>query len=187
MQQLTFPFFNEKNIEEPWIQTYSGKKFILSNPDPDSIVIEDIAHALSNICRFTGHSNRFYSVAQHCVLVSHFCNNQNRLYGLLHDASECYLSDIASPIKRSIDFSKYREIENKLQKSIYKKFGLDEKEPEDIKQADLTLLSTEARDFMNPRKDWIGLVNPLPCNITPMSPFEAKRSFLSRFKELTLI
>ena len=173
------------HMNDAWIQTYSGKRFNPTNPVPDAIVIQDIAHALSNICRFTGHCSSFYSVAQHCVLVSYICNHENAIYGLLHDASEAYCQDIASPIKKTPEFSGYREVESRLQKAVYKRFGLSNKEPDDVKMADLLLLSTEARDLMSPaRPDWNLPVKPLPFKIVPLQPIEAEKLFLERFKDL---
>jgi 5'-deoxynucleotidase YfbR-like HD superfamily hydrolase len=82
-----------------WIQTYQGGCFEPFNPHPDQIHIRDIAHALALTCRFTGHCLDFYSVAQHSVMVSQIVSHKHALAGLLHDASEAYLTDVASPIK----------------------------------------------------------------------------------------
>jgi 5'-deoxynucleotidase YfbR-like HD superfamily hydrolase len=174
------------NSEDAWIQTYSGRRFTPTNPNPDAIVIQDIAHALSNICRFTGHCSKFYSVAQHSVLVSYLCNQENALYGLLHDASEAYCQDIASPIKKCEEFAPYRKVELKIQNAVCKRFGLPEKEPPDVKKADLLLLATESRDLMGKlRSDWIQPCEPLPFKIVPLPPQEAKNLFMKRFFELT--
>ena len=78
------------NKIEPWIQTYSGKKFWLDPPMWDQIDIIDIAHALSMTCRYGGHSKFFYSVAQHCCLMSRLVPKRLALAALLHDAVEAY-------------------------------------------------------------------------------------------------
>lgn len=169
----------------PWIQTFTGKRFNPLNPVIEAIAIEDIAHALSNICRFTGHCSDFYSVAQHSVLVSYLCNHEHALYGLLHDASEAYCQDIASPIKKTEEFSAYREVEAKLQRAVYKRFDCLKEEPADVKLADMMIFATEARDLMSPlRCDFIVGTKPLPFNIIPLPPKQAKALFLERFKEL---
>ena len=171
--------------DEPWIQTNSGRRFNPINPNPKAIVIQDIAHSLSNICRFTGHCSEFYSVAQHCVLVSYICDKANALHGLLHDASEYAISDVSSPLKRTPEFLAYRKIEDKLQAAICQRFYLDEKEPADVKEADMVLLATEARDLLpSQRPDWQLNVKPLPFKIVPLPPKEAKKLFLERFTEL---
>lgn len=171
--------------KETWIQTYTGKRFNPLNPKYEDIDIEDIAHALSMQCRFTGHCQEFYSVAQHSVLVSYICNMEDALYGLLHDASEAYITDISSPLKRSGKFDFYIDIEKVLQEAVYKKFGLSHIEPESVKKADKILLATEARDLMGPlHKDWRSQAEPLLFKIDPMSPKEAKQAFLKRFNSL---
>src|SRR6266496_1501995 len=86
------------------IMTYSGELITPLNPDPDDIQIEDIAHALSNQCRFSGHCKQFYSVAEHSCRVSDLCSYEHQLGGLLHDGTEAYLSDIARPIKQQPGF-----------------------------------------------------------------------------------
>ena len=168
-------------LNEPWIQTYTGRRFCPINPVMESIVIEDIAHALSQICRYTGHSSKFYSVAEHSVLVSYFGDPK---YGLLHDASEAYICDIASPIKKLPEFEMYRKIEDNLQMTIYRKFGLHDTMPESTKKADLQMLSTEAHYLMNVRKDWIFAYKPLPFMLKCLPPKEAKSLFIKRYQEL---
>ena len=53
-----------------WIETYTGRKFWPLAPSPDDIDIFDIAQALSMTCRYKGHTNEFYSVAEHSVLLA---------------------------------------------------------------------------------------------------------------------
>jgi 5'-nucleotidase len=176
---------SKEEQEHGWILTYSGRKFYPLSPHIDSIVIQDIAHALSNICRFTGHCFEAYSVAQHCVLVSYLCDIKDNFYGLLHDASEAYLTDISAPVKHLPEFKFYRDAETKLQTMIYKRFGLEPMEPSSVKIADKLLLATEARDLMPVmHSDWKMPVEPLPFKIEPLSSHDAEKLFLKRFKEL---
>lgn len=188
---------NEKNVPkytkstesydaaEPWIQTYSGVRFTPLKPDPDAIVIQDIARALSMQCRFNGQVKHFYSVAQHSVLVSHICNLEDRLWGLLHDASEAYISDFSSPLKHSGLFDNYKEVEKKLQDAICVRFGLDLDEPTSVKKADKIILATEGRDVLAMlRPDWFKREKPLPFKIEAWSPEKAEEMFLNRFYEL---
>lgn len=172
--------------EAPWIQTYSGRRFNPTNPNPKAIVIQDIAHALSMQCRFSGHCREFYSVAQHSVFVSYICNHEDSFWGLMHDASEAYLVDVPRPLKRSGKFQAYLDFEDKMQKAICERFGLSEEEPESVKRADKILLATEARDLMSPlHHDWRQPVQPLPFTIVSWSPEKAKEEFLQRFNRLT--
>lgn len=171
--------------DEAWIQTFSGKRFTPTNPNYESIVIQDIAHALSMQCRFSGHVKKFYSVAQHSVLVSYLCDSKDALWGLLHDATEAYLVDIPRPLKRSGKFDAYLEFEKNMQTAICTRFGLIDLEPLSVKMADKIMLATEARDLMCPlRSDWICLIEPLPMKIEPMMPEDAESLFLERFYTL---
>jgi uncharacterized protein len=169
-----------------WIQTYTGKKFYPQRPTPESIDIIDIAHALSNQCRFTGHTREFYSVAQHCVLVSYLCKKGNALYGLLHDLSEAYIVDLPSPIKRLPELAGYRLLEKKIQRAIYDKFGLLQEEPIDVKEADLFALGIESNSLMSPFHSEWKLPVDVPCflHTQPLAPKDAKAEFLNRFDQL---
>lgn len=169
-----------------WIQTASGKKFFPLSPREEDLDINDIAHALSNICRFTGHCKEFYSVAQHSVLVSLVCEPKDALWGLLHDASEAYLMDIATPVKRSAQMEQYRIAEYRLMQLVCKKFGLSADMPESVEKADTILLSTEVRDLLaNPHPDWKPKAEPWSQKIEPVLPSIAKQMFLDRFRVLT--
>lgn len=103
-----------------WINTLSGKHLDFTNISPDSICIEDIAAALSNICRFTGHLEEFYSVAQHSVRVSYLVPPEFALEALMHDAAEAYCNDISSPLKALLP--EYRVIEDRIEAVIRSKF-----------------------------------------------------------------
>lgn len=171
--------------DSAWIQTYSGRRFCPTNPNPNAIVIQDIAHSLSMQCRFTGHIKKFYSVAQHSVYVSYICNEEDALWGLLHDASEAYLTDVPRPLKRSGFFEEYLRLESLMQTAICKRFGLPYDEPPSVKKADAKLLATEARDLMAPlHKDWLQRVAPLPFVIEAWDQQKAKDMFMQRFYEL---
>lgn len=168
-----------------WITTYTGKVFRFDDPFHNEYDIEDIAHALSNICRFTGHVREFYSVAQHSVLVSYIVPKDLALEGLLHDAQEAYLSDISSPLKSELN--QYKELEKWVEMAIYEKYHLPFPLPKEVKEADLVALCTEQRDLMNGCGDtWTMLegVIPLYNSITPLPPKQAKELFLERYKEL---
>ena len=168
--------------ENAWIQTYTGKKFCPLHIKSEDICIEDIAHALSLQCRFSGHCNKFYSVAQHSVLVSSFCSESERLHGLLHDASEAYIADICAPLKCLDQLTGYRELEAIIQTAIYSKFRLDPIGPSGVKRADQTVLSIEARSLMSRvLSGWQLSLPILPLEIIPLLPTEAENLFLSTF------
>ena len=127
-----------------WIKTFTSKQFFPLDPHLEDIDIIDIAHALGNICRFTGHCKEFFSVAQHSILASHYAETLvEKQQALLHDASEAYLSDVSRPLKRCIEFTEYKKFEKTLQDMIFTKFGLPTIILPSIKIIDNRLLYTE--------------------------------------------
>lgn len=166
-----------------WIMTYSGARFYPLDPDFALIRIEDIAHHLSNICRFTGACKYHYSVAQHSVLVSQEARGFSG-WGLLHDAAEAYLSDIASPVKEQLP--EMEQIEEKILKAVAVRFGLQWPMPDEVKRADESVAATEWGTLMGPIDlTRFARVKPAPVSVYQMMPEEAEHKFLMRFEELT--
>lgn len=156
------------------IRTYTGKSVNVFNPTADMICIEDIAHALSNQCRFGGHVPEFYSVAQHSVLCTQLLPRSLELAGLLHDASEAYLMDIPSPLKKGL--INYKEIEDKMMSVIAEKFGFEYPLPEKVKEVDKIVLEWE----------WSALMlRETHClKIYPSNQNDSEELFLVRYNNL---
>lgn len=122
--------------------TQSGKLIDIMNPTADMIDLDDIAIALSHVCRFGGQVNQFYSVAQHSVLVSHLCEKKYAMHGLLHDAAEAYIGDVIKPLKNLLG-DVYEDIETKFTYAIFEKFNLDPNEIQHVEKADKQALQME--------------------------------------------
>jgi hypothetical protein len=175
---------------DAWIRTKTGKRFFPLQPVAKEIDIEDIAHALSNQCRFAGHVDQFYSVAQHSFLVSKMLqfkgyDDMIQMVGLMHDATEAYLVDMPSPVKEQV--SGYKEAEAVLWEQVREKFKLADI-CQRVKNADIALLVTEARDLMGDPSDWAILQSYkgdyFPEKIVGWLPNKAKLHFLQRWEIL---
>ncbi len=162
-----------------WMQLYSGKPFWPLDPRAEEIDIADIAHALSQQCRYAGHCLGFYSVAQHSVLVSRNVPLDHAVWGLLHDAAEAYLVDLPRPVKGVVQG--YREAEDRVLAAVAEHFGLAFPIPEAVHLADNEALITEKRDLMAPSMKAWGLppeLQPWPDAIDPWIPSMARYLFL---------
>ena len=160
-----------------WVQTYTGKAFDVQNPSTDDIDPMDIAHSLSMLCRFNGHCRQFYSVAEHSVRVAEILPGGLKLHGLLHDAAEAYIGDIASPIKPM--FGGFKDTEDRIMRMVCRRFRIEYPMHDEVKHADMVLLSTEKRDLMgNEPRDWVSLPKPLKNRINPWSHYFAQVRFL---------
>ena len=169
----------------PAVSTRSGRRVALLNPSPAQIVIGDIAHGLAHQCRFNGQTNRFYSVAQHSVLVASILPRELRLAGLLHDASEAYLGDIVQPLKELLP--EYQTIEANFCEVLGARFNVNLQPNPAIHQADIIVLATERRDLMPmDTADWscIAGITPLSRRIKPLAPDIAAAQFMTLFFKL---
>jgi len=172
-----------------WIQIYSGKPYWPLDPRPEDVDIIDIAAALSKLCRFTGHTTRFYSVAEHSVLVSKSVPEEFAKWGLLHDAAEAYLCDLPAPIKSQPEFSDYRIAEKKNMVCIATHFGLCPKVPAEVKVIDRRIWQDERAALMNPSIlqwscDKYDDLQPLGVEIHGWYPDTAFDVFLDRYREI---
>lgn len=169
-----------------YIRTHGGRHFCYEAISQDAIDIDDIAQALSNICRFAGHLDDFYSVAQHSVLVSRLVPPELALEALLHDASEAYCQDIPAPLKALLP--DYRDIEALVDNAIRSLFGLPLEHSPEVKHADLVMLATERRDLgIDDGDKWDILDGIAPTDafaIHPLNPRQARQLFIARFNEL---
>lgn len=166
------------------MSTYSGKEFYPLDPNPEDISIIDIAHHLSNICRYGGACQTFYSVAQHSVICAMEASYENKKWALLHDAPEAYIGDIIHPLKVTDQYETYREIEEKLMAAVCEKFGLEPIMPEEVHEIDIYVRHTEMRDFGSMhQRHWEGK-NMAEYTITPLTPNESKILFLKEFSRL---
>lgn len=168
-----------------WISTFTGGKFWPLDPRAEEVKIEDVAHALSMACRFTGHVERFYSVAEHCLNVSWLVPDEHALAALLHDASEAYVADVSTPVKHSPDFREYRVIEARIQAAIYRRFGLPPEVPLEVHRVDQRIVVSEARLLFREPPDWsLGLPSVDCPTIVGLAPRDAEVLYLERFREL---
>lgn len=168
------------------ILTACGHLFDLQYCREDKVVIDDIAHALAQINRFTGHCRRPYSVAEHSLLVLEIIERlftvdvHGRLAALLHDAHEAYVGDVASPTKLAAGDG-WAQLEHRVERTVRSAFALHGAHynwRDAIRQADLIALATEREQLMPAGGgtweilvhvqpvQWVSLMAPERCAMT---------------------
>ena len=168
------------------MKTRSGRKVDPLNLKAEDVCLEDIAHALSNLCRFSGHVETFYSVAEHSIRVADIVPPAYKLQGLLHDATKAYLGDLIRPIKYQLP--RYLEAEKVAWIVIAERFNIQPILHSSVKEADEIMLHTEAIHLMGDVSDWEFKTKPLALKYdlakTAMSPQHAKQLFIETFQML---
>ena len=170
--------------EYNWFESYEMRQIHPRFMKPEDVDILDIAHSLSLICRFNGHCNWHYSVAQHSLVVSKNLPEHLQFQGLMHDATEAYCGDMVRPLK--VDLPAYQKIEQDIWIAICQRYGLPEELDPLIKIADDRALMTERRDVRRQSGHaWAIKELPYKERITRISNEEAESKFLVAFEYLT--
>jgi uncharacterized protein len=171
------------------IQTFTGRRVNPLAMTCGDINIRDIAHALANTCRFGGHAKHFYSVAEHCYLISLTVPLDCALEALLHDAAEAYVGDMVRPIKYQPEMVEFRVAERRIEDLIIERFGLSAEDDvwAHVKDADDRILLDETQELMRDPSMYVDLfpgMKPLGVNVTGHYPRYAEKLFLERYEHL---
>jgi len=171
------------------IALLSGALFNYNKPEESEVTIEDIASALSNVCRFSGHLPRFYSVAQHLVNTSRIVRPEYAFDALMHDTAEAFTNDLPTPLKFALPI--FKELEVKIESAMAKRFGFNYPYPDAVKLADTQMLLLEKNYVKQDDNQWeyykdveFDHLREL-VDLDSWQPRRAKREFLERFEELT--
>ena len=171
------------------IALLSGAMFNYNKPEESDVTIEDIAAALSNVCRFSGHLPRFYSVAQHLVNCSYIVEPEYAYDALMHDTAEAFTNDLPTPLKWA--FPIFKELEVKIESAMSEKFGFNYPYPDAVKLADTQMLLLEKNFVKGDTSEWeyyrdvefMHLFDSV--DLYSWRPGVAKNKFLARYRELT--
>ena len=178
--------FEQNDDRGPFISTYSGALFFVNEMNVEDVPILDIANALSLNCRFNGHIDKFYSVAEHSVLVSNLVAEENALYGLLHDYAEAFVSDVPRPFKSSI--TGHDVFEAAVMENVCALYGLPLELPEDVAYIDRHICAVEAKALAKSVPDWVDYYDLTVVSeqeIKGLTPRQARAAFMTRFNDLT--
>lgn len=178
-------------MSDNWISLLSGAKMDYHSPEKSDVTIEDIASALSNNCRFSGHLPRFYSIAQHLVNTSRIVPVEQAFTGLMHDTAEAFTNDLPTPLKW--EFPVFKELEQRIESAMAKKFDFEYPYPASVKEADTIMLILEKFYVKEDKSIWPAYekwdtmaVEPYRhlVDLDSWQPRRAKREFLERYHEL---
>lgn len=170
-----------------YMHTWSGRRFFPLDPRPDEVFIEDIAHALSNQCRFNGHTTIFYSVAEHCYHCSKQVPPEFALEALLHDAAEAYIGDIIRPLKLVPSIKDvYTPIEQAVERVIAQKFKLVYPWSAWVKKADEMMVTAEMDQIIEAsnKGHLHDSSETADCTVYGFTPRTAYNLFMDRFHQL---
>lgn len=179
----------DTTANEQWIGLLSGAQMNYNRPEDSDVTLDDLASALSNICRFSGHLPTFYSVAQHLVNCSRIVPVEFAFDALMHDTAEAFTNDLPTPLKWSVPI--FKELETKIESAMANKFGFNYPYAPEVKLADTQMLMLEKKYVKKDYRDWPNYRNVEfehlvdLVDLKPWQPCRAKREFLERYNELT--
>jgi hypothetical protein len=181
-----------------WMLTYSGRKFPVLDPQPEDFDIRDIAHGLSQQCRYAGQCIKFQSVAEHSTALWHVAKPEHKPWALLHDAPEAYIRDLPRMVKRNVHG--FRELETLYEQRLAERFGLTFPIPPEVVDLDNRILLDERAQNMpaiggalfvpvgygnhhvHEMDGWPFDKEPLNIKIHNWTPQQAEVAFLAAFQ-----
>lgn len=178
-------------MSDNWIGLLSGARMDYDNPEESDVTLDDLASALSNICRFSGHLPCFYSVAQHLVNTSRIVPVEFAFDALMHDTAEAFTNDLPTPLKWSLPI--FKELEVKIESAMSRRFGFNYPYVPEVKLADTQMLLLEKKYVKLDDKEWPNYPDLAPeverellskVDLKPWQPVRAKREFLERYGQL---
>lgn len=176
---------------EQWIGLLSGAKMNYNCPEESDVTLDDLASALSNICRFSGHLPCFYSVAQHLVNTSRIVDGEFAFDALMHDTAEAFTNDLPTPLKWSLPI--FKELEVHIESAMAKRFEFNYPYAPEVKVADTQMLLLEKKYVKLDSREWplyealseaVESVLLPKVDLKPWQPVRAKREFLERYAQL---
>lgn len=169
-----------------WMQTFTGRAFFPLHLGSNEIDEFDIAHSLSMQCRYNGHTRKFYSVAEHSLLMSYAVPEEDALWALLHDAPEAYIGDMVRPLKKHMTL--FREVDERIMDAVCERFGLPLGMPDSVKEADNRIIENERAALLKESPlPWTVHGDPLPnLEIYAWDPTMAEFKFYNRLMELLI-
>jgi hypothetical protein len=174
------------NGMDGWIKTASGLKFHIFHPSIKEVSLYDVAHSLSLLCRFNGHTPFLYTVGAHSIIGSYVCEPIFAKDFLMHDSTESFIGDMATPLKR--EMSEFKKVENNIYKTIAEKFKVSNPLPKEIKEMDKLMFMMEWVYLMSGKKP-NGIELPMSkkrfMSIATLPPEKIERLFIKRFRELS--
>ena len=167
----------------PYMRLVSGRRFYYLDPKPNQVSLEDIVHSLSRLPRYNGHTEVPLYVLQHLCMCYDIAPDDVKREALAHDFAESLTGDAVSPLK--ILMPQFKEIEDRIERMLARKFKLVYPYPALVKEIDLTILATEMRDLMPKWGDWKRLpYKPIPERIIPWDSAKCRREFMRRYRKL---
>lgn len=187
-----------------WNECYTGTRFYTFDPQPEDVKIADIGHSLGLQCRYNGNCRRFYSVAEHCCLLSDYVRPRgwhnlegpwpgkwigefkyDALVALMHDAAEAYIGDLIRPVKHRMQ--QFKELEALIEAVVFPSLGLPAEIPAWMRELDSRILCDErAQVMLTDHNEWsTDELDPLGVRIRFWPPARAEFEFLRRFFELS--
>ena len=181
-------------MSNAWIQSRDGHVVDLLMPQLSALKIEEVAHSLARINRFSGHTKTFagYNVAQHSVLVARHLEPAFQFAGLMHDAHECTIGDVPSPVKWALEElgggAAFQELDNRMSRAVRRRFKVHMSDESKIavREQDLRALVTERRDLMGDfeARPWKFDAPPWEDRIVPWDIPKSERIFLEMYEQL---